>query len=95
MPPALVLGIVVASEAHLGTFDRTRMAEHVQRPGYAVAPPARLCLQDAAPVAERGARRCMPPSEPVPLKMGFLHKLFGAHDIRGRGSDVPGAGGLR
>ena len=21
---------------------------------------------------------------------GFLHKLFGAHDIRGRGSDVPG-----
>ena len=22
--------------------------------------------------------------------MGFLHKLFGAHDIRGRGSDVPG-----
>ena len=69
MPPALLL-LVVASEAHLGTFDRTRtMAEHVQQPGYAVAPPARLCLQDAAPAAATGDRRCVPPSEPVPLKM--------------------------
>ena len=70
------------------------MAEHVQRPpDYTVADPARLCLprdDDAAPAAATGDRRCVPPSEPVPLKMGFLHKLFGAHDIRGRGSDVPG-----
>ena len=90
MPPALLLGIVVASEAHLGTFDRTRMAEHVQQPGYAVAPPARLCLQVRRRHRATGDRCCVPPVEPVPLKMGFLHKLFGAHDIRGRGSDVPG-----
>ena len=68
------------------------MTEHVQRPpDYAVAPAARLCLprDDAAPVAATGDRRCVPPSEPVPLKMGFLHKLFGAHDFRGFGTDVP------
>ena len=90
MPPALLLVLVVASEAHLGTFDRTRMAEHVQQPGYAVAPPARLCLQVRRRHRATGDRRCVPPAEPVPLKMGFRHKLFGAHEIRGRGSDVPG-----
>ena len=72
MRPTLATALLVSLqrlEAHLGTFDRARMAEQVQRPEYAVAPPARLCLQDDAPVAERGDRRCVPPVEPVPLKM--------------------------
>ena len=78
MRPALLLG-VVATEAHLGTFDRTRtMAEHVQRPpDYTVADPARLCLprDDAEPAAATGDRRCVPPSEPVPLKMARYRVL--------------------
>ena len=74
MRPTLATALIVSLqqlEAHLGTFDRARMAEHVQRPpDYTVADSARLCLprDDAAPV-ERGDRRCVPPSEPVPLKM--------------------------
>ena len=76
MRPTLATALIVSLqrlEAHLGSFDRTRttrtMAEHVQRPEYSVAPPARLCLQDDAPAPATGDRRCVPPSEPVPLKM--------------------------
>ena len=82
MRPTLATALIASFqrlEAHLGTFDRTlTMAEHVQRPpDYTVADPARLCLprDDAAPVAERGDRRCVPPSEPVPLKMARYRVL--------------------
>ena len=117
MRPTLATALIVSLqrlEAHLGSFDRTRttrtMAEHVQRPEYSVAPPARLCLQDDAGTghgrpllraAERvGCRQdgALPSPESSSYAIaatwsctqGFLHKLFGAHDIRGRGSDVPG-----
>ena len=60
MRPTLATALIVSLqrlEAHLGSFDRTRtMAEHVQRPEYSVAPPARLCLQDDAPAAATGGR---------------------------------------
>lgn len=59
---------------------------------YAIAPPERLSLPplDVASVAATGDRVCEPPGDAVPLRMGFLRKLFGAHDVRGRGTDVVG-----
>ena len=84
-------GVVVASEAHLGSFDRTRMAG-TSTVRAAVAPPARLCLKSAHDAAPRATAH-VPPAAPVPLKMGADGGGLSSPPRRSAATIVPGGPG--